>query len=198
MAAAPPRPASAGSPASHLALPRRYTGELLKVATGYLTLRLCKGDRSHSAYRGDAAARPYTTCGAVATIAQSTAFSESATTSYEVPADADFGRYYFRADSIASRDDDGDYSAQSAYTLVWESATVVVADDYPTPAPSLKPTESTTDSSSWYKTGAPSKDCAWVASYLKDGEYVRCRAKGDDGSYAYDACAETCAGYTSR
>lgn len=43
------------------------------------------------------------------------------------------------------------------------------------------------DSTSWYKTGDPSKDCAWVAEHAP-----RCDAKGFDRSFASYACPVAC------
>ncbi|KAH8086683.1 hypothetical protein JL720_7122 [Aureococcus anophagefferens] len=51
----------------------------------------------------------------------------------------------------------------------------------PTPAPS-----ECADSSSWYKKGDPSKDCAWVAAYAP-----RCGARGET-TFAFAACRLAC------
>ena len=45
------------------------------------------------------------------------------------------------------------------------------------------------DDASWHKTGEAEKTCAWVADFTER----RCTVKGADGSWAYQACAATCA-----
>ncbi|KAJ8601899.1 hypothetical protein CTAYLR_002678 [Chrysophaeum taylorii] len=52
-----------------------------------------------------------------------------------------------------------------------------------------------TDSTTWYKRGDPSKDCAWVADYVP-----RCDARGEDGglvTYAEYSCPAACGGTCS-
>ena len=128
--------------------------------------------------------------------------------------------YYFRADSIASRDDGANFDAQSAYTLAIETASFDVVRGLPTARPSYAPTipptyaptiEATTarpthppptakpvaapttrpDAATWYKNGDTAKDCAWV-SRLAD---PRCDVKGWDDTWAYEACLTACAGW---
>lgn len=43
----------------------------------------------------------------------------------------------------------------------------------------------------WFKRGEPAKDCDWVAAYPSDstGDFRRCRAKGHDDRFAWEACA---------
>ena len=44
------------------------------------------------------------------------------------------------------------------------------------------------DSTSWFKSGASSKDCAWVAKGVPD----RCVAKAEDGSLGFEGCVASC------
>ena len=44
------------------------------------------------------------------------------------------------------------------------------------------------DSASWHKSGAPHKDCAWVAKLTPD----RCVAKADDGRLGFEGCPASC------
>ncbi|KAH8058719.1 esterase lipase [Aureococcus anophagefferens] len=44
------------------------------------------------------------------------------------------------------------------------------------------------DSASWHKSGAPQKDCAWVAKLAPD----RCVAKADDGRLGFEGCPASC------
>ena len=44
------------------------------------------------------------------------------------------------------------------------------------------------DSASWHKSGAPQKDCAWVAKLTPD----RCVAKADDGRLGFEGCPASC------
>ena len=123
---------------------------------------------------------------------------------YALSAAAGSGPYYWRADSIASRGE-GDFSAQSAYTLVTESEAFEVtdgaasddgaADDAGAAGAADDAGAVDADSTTWFKTSEPAKDCSWVASYDNGGTYTRCQAKGDDGTYAYESCAATCADY---
>ena len=59
------------------------------------------------------------------------------------------------------------------------------------PAPTPRPTAGhacVADSASWYKSGKPDKDCAWVAEDLE-----RCDSKEDDaGVLASVGCDATC------
>ena len=65
-------------------------------------------------------------------------------------------------------------------------------DDYPlcgdVTASAVADFEASLDSSSWYKNGDPSKNCAWVATFVPK----RCCVKGFDKSRARDACRAAC------
>ena len=120
-----------------------YTGEMLKIS-GYVTLRLCEGSASHTYYHGPAEDRPYESCEDVDTVLHSYEFDETMTYSFYPDGGAleEIGSsqpYYFRVDSIASRDS-GDYETQSAYTLAHETANFYFVGGYPTPEPSFAPT----------------------------------------------------------
>ncbi|KAH8056776.1 hypothetical protein JL721_9894 [Aureococcus anophagefferens] len=60
-----------------------------------------------------------------------------------------------------------------------------VAVDWTQPVPA--PT-ACADRDDWYKKAQPWKDCPWVAALLPS----RCEAKGDDDTYAWEACRVTC------
>lgn len=48
------------------------------------------------------------------------------------------------------------------------------------------------DSTSWYKNDEPDKDCVWVHRFAS----ARCDAKGEDGTFAYEACVRSCSDIT--
>jgi len=177
-----------------------FSGQLER-ASAVLTLRVCEADDDHVRFNGEAADSPYSSCDPVAdTILLGSAFDRTFDTTYVVDSGvlSVGSSYYIRADTVIDRDDaTPTWALQNTYSLAFESAAFTVsfaatpAPTAPTAAPIVN-----LDSTSWFKTAEPSKDCAWAGAYVQDdGTLPRCDAKGDDGTFAYESCITSCADF---
>ena len=165
---------------SKLRLDFAYSGSLIG-SSGFLTLRVCRTDENVEPYNGPVDAVPYDTCDDVADFIEvGKPFTQSLTIDYDVDL---LGTYYFRADSLID--------SHSGIVLAYQSRSFTVESLV---TASLT---SSSDSTSWFKKGEPSRDCAWVAAFTRgDTVRPRCDAKGWDNSFAYDACPTTCDGFS--